>query len=47
MDQHRTIRLDVEECRFGPIPETEFALEPFLAEPQARRDHPDSRSGAR
>ena len=30
--QHRTIRLDVEECRFGPIPETEFALEPFLAD---------------
>ncbi|HKI18396.1 MAG TPA: hypothetical protein VKA15_10970 [Isosphaeraceae bacterium] len=29
--QHRTIRLDVEECRFGPIPESEFALEPFLA----------------
>ena len=29
--QHRTIRLDVEECRFGPIPEAEFALEPFLA----------------
>ena len=28
--QARTIRLDVEECRFGPIPETEFALEPFL-----------------
>jgi hypothetical protein len=28
---HRTIRLDVEECRFGPIPEAEFALEPFLA----------------
>jgi hypothetical protein len=23
--------LDVEECRFGPIPEAEFALEPFLA----------------
>lgn len=21
----------MEECRFGPIPETEFALEPFLA----------------
>ena len=29
--QHRTYRLDVEECRFGPIPEAEFALEPFLA----------------
>src|SRR5262249_17956672 len=29
--QRRTIRLDVEECRFGPIPEAEFALEPFLA----------------
>ena len=29
--QHRTIRLDVEECRFGPSPEAEFALEPFLA----------------
>jgi hypothetical protein len=29
--QHRTIRLDLEECRFGPIPESEFALEPFLA----------------
>ena len=28
---HRTIRLDVEECRFGPTPESEFALEPFLA----------------
>jgi hypothetical protein len=25
-----TTRLDVEECRFGPIPEAEFALEPFL-----------------
>ena len=23
--------MDVEECRFGPIPEAEFALEPFLA----------------
>jgi hypothetical protein len=23
--------LDVEECRFGPIPEAEFAPEPFLA----------------
>ncbi len=31
-DQKRTLRLDVEECRFGPIPETEFALEPFLAD---------------
>ncbi len=30
-DQIRTIRLDVEECRFGPIPEAEFAVEPFLA----------------
>jgi hypothetical protein len=30
--QVRTIRLDVEECRFGPIPETEFAIEPFLAD---------------
>ncbi len=29
--QHRTIRVGVEECRFGPIPEAEFALEPFLA----------------
>jgi hypothetical protein len=29
--EHRTTRLDVEECRFGPIPEAEFALEPFLA----------------
>ena len=29
--QHRTLRLDVDECRFGPIPEAEFALEPFLA----------------
>jgi hypothetical protein len=28
------IRLEVEECRFGPIPEAEFALEPFLAELQ-------------
>jgi hypothetical protein len=27
----RTIRLDVEECVFGPIPAAEFALEPFLA----------------
>ena len=25
------MRLDVDECRFGPIPEAEFALEPFLA----------------
>ena len=25
------LRVDVEECRFGPIPESEFALEPFLA----------------
>ena len=24
-------RLEVTECRFGPIPESEFALEPFLA----------------
>jgi hypothetical protein len=23
--------LDVEECRLGPIPEAEFALDPFLA----------------
>lgn len=23
--------MDVVECRFGPIPEAEFALEPFLA----------------
>ena len=23
--------MDVEECRFGPIPEAEFAPEPFLA----------------
>ena len=29
--QVRTIRLDVEECVFGPIPAAEFALEPFLA----------------
>jgi hypothetical protein len=29
--QVRTSRLDVEECRFGPIPESEFAPEPFLA----------------
>jgi hypothetical protein len=29
--QNRTIRLDVEECHFGPIPEAEFAVEPFLA----------------
>ena len=29
--QARTIRLNVEECRFGPIPEAEFALESFLA----------------
>jgi hypothetical protein len=34
---HRTIRLDVEECRFGPIPEAEFALEPFLASLGPRR----------
>jgi len=27
---HRAIRVDVEECRFGPIPESEFGLEPFL-----------------
>ena len=26
-----SIRLEVTECRFGPIPESEFALEPFLA----------------
>ncbi len=26
------ILLEVEECRFGPIPETEFAVETFLAE---------------
>jgi hypothetical protein len=25
-----TLRWDVEECRFGPIPDSEFALEPFL-----------------
>ena len=25
------MRLDVEECVFGPIPAAEFALEPFLA----------------
>ncbi len=30
-NQTRTFRVDVEECRFGPIPEAEFALEPFLA----------------
>ena len=24
-------RLDVDDCQFGPIPESEFALEPFLA----------------
>ncbi len=29
--EHRTVRADVEEFRFGPIPEAEFALEPFLA----------------
>jgi hypothetical protein len=29
--QARKIRLDVEECVFGPIPAAEFALEPFLA----------------
>lgn len=29
--QVRTIRLDVQECVFGPIPAAEFALEPFLA----------------
>ena len=29
--RHRTMRLDVEECKFGPIPEAEFALETFLA----------------
>jgi hypothetical protein len=29
--QHLTSRSDVEECRFGPIPEAEFALESFLA----------------
>jgi hypothetical protein len=29
--EHRTIRLDVEECRFGQIPEAEFELEPFQA----------------
>ena len=28
------IRLEVEECRFGPIPEAEFAVEPFLADLQ-------------
>ncbi len=27
----RIVRLDVEECRFGPIPESEFGLEAFLA----------------
>ncbi len=32
LSQHRTLRLDVEECRFGPIPEAEFALETFLAD---------------
>ncbi len=30
-NQSRTLRVDVEECRFGPIPAAEFALEPFLA----------------
>jgi hypothetical protein len=35
--QHRTIRLHVEECRFGPIPEAEFALEPFLASLEPNR----------
>jgi hypothetical protein len=30
LSQHRALQLDVEECRFGPIPEAEFALEPFL-----------------
>jgi hypothetical protein len=29
--QDRTMRLDVEECVFGPIPAAEFAVEPFLA----------------
>jgi hypothetical protein len=30
-DKIRTLRVDVEECQFGPIPEAEFAVEPFLA----------------
>ena len=30
-NQSRTLRVDVEECRFGPIPAAEFAVEPFLA----------------
>ena len=29
--QPRTLRMVVDDCRFGPIPESEFALEPFLA----------------
>lgn len=29
--EHRTLRVDVEQCRFGPIPDSEFAFEPFLA----------------
>ena len=33
VDQVRTMKLDVEECRFGPIPETEFAArKSFLAD---------------
>jgi hypothetical protein len=33
------IRLDVEECRFGPIPEDEFGLETFLASLGPGRPH--------
>jgi len=42
--QVRTIRLDVEDCRFGPIPETESALEPFLAglEPGPPKRQPEA-----
>ncbi|MGC8643319.1 MAG: hypothetical protein ACP5XB_25965 [Isosphaeraceae bacterium] len=29
--RHRALRLDAEECRFEPISESEFAVEPFLA----------------
>ena len=29
--QPRTLRMVVDDCQFGPIPESEFALEPFLA----------------
>ena len=33
--QHRTLRLDVEECRFGPIPEAEFAPRTVSGQPRA------------